>query len=268
MLRLMGIINLDKQSFSGDFVSEENDIRKKVVEFIENDFEFIDVGAHSTCPVAKLLSVEEECDLIRKNLPIILDLKKQYNSSIKISVDTFQSRVAELAISLGADIVNDISGGRFDTKMFEVVSKYPNKKYILTHSQGNFETMHDKYEYTDLLNEVKVYFAENIKKLTNLGFPQENIILDVGIGFSKKGEQNLVLINNLKQIMSNFDNDFLLGISRKSFLRQIFDTKLNQSLDIITAFVTTKISKKTNPIKLVHRIHSPFYIRQADTIAQ
>lgn len=114
-------------------------------------------------------------------------------------MDTFQSKVAELAIKSGADIVNDMSEGRFDPQMFETIARHPQIKYILTHSQGNFNTMHNKYQYNNLVGDVTNYFNENINKLVNLGFPKENIILNVGIGFSKKGEQNTILINNLKK---------------------------------------------------------------------
>jgi len=216
---IMAILNLTPDSFSdgGKFNTVENALAQ-AENLIKNGADIIDVGGESTRPKSKRVSEEEEK---RRVLPIIEKISREFD--IPISIDTSKSNVAQKAIESGAEIINDVSGLVFDEHIADIAVKY-NTGLILMHLRGKFETMHQQAPVADILQEVSDGFRKGVEKAHEKGVKNENIVLDVGIGFSKTFEQNLELIAKLDILCENFkDFPILIGTSRKSFIGKVLD---------------------------------------------
>jgi len=216
---VMAILNVTPDSFSdgGNFFSIDEAL-KKAEKMIEEDADILDIGGESTRPSSARVSEEEE---IRRTSPVIEAIKKRFD--IAVSIDTSKATVAENAVNSGAEIINDVSGLRFDEKIGEVAAKH-RTGLVLMHLRGTFETMHEKQESADIRAEVSEGFHRSIEKARSFGVKEETIALDIGIGFSKTFEQNLELLANLQKICAEFPNfPMLVGVSRKSFIGKILD---------------------------------------------
>ena len=216
---VMAILNVTPDSFSdgGKFNTIEKAL-KQAEKFIKEGADILDVGGESTRPKAVKVETDEE---IRRVVPVIEDISKQFDSPI--SIDTSNSEVAEKAIGAGAEIINDISGLRFDEKIAEVAAKYKTG-LILMHSRGEFETMHKQKPIENILREVICELHQSIEKANDFGVNNENITVDVGIGFGKTLAQNLELVAKLDKLCEEFKNfPLLVGTSRKSFIGKILD---------------------------------------------
>ncbi len=228
---VMAILNVTPDSFSdgGNFFSIDDAV-KQAEKFIAEGADILDIGGESTRPKSSRVSADEE---IRRVVPVIEKIAKNFD--IPISVDTSKAEVAESAVNSGAEIVNDISGLRFDERVAEVAAKYKTG-LILMHSRGDFETMHEQKPVEDILSEVSRGFRTSIRKSESYGVKKENVALDVGIGFSKTFEQNLELIAKLNMLCQEFSGfPILVGASRKSFVGKILgdaptSERLNGSL--------------------------------------
>jgi dihydropteroate synthase len=214
---VMAILNVTPDSFSdgGKFNSIDSAL-KQSEKFIAEGADIIDIGGESTRPNADKISVDEEK---RRVLPIIEAIKKCFD--IPISVDTSKSEIAESAVGCGAEIINDISGLRFDERIGEVAAKHKTG-LILMHLRGTFETMHKLEPVENIIDEVSNGFRESIAKAASYGVNKDQIALDIGIGFSKTFEQNLELLAKLYVLCKEFaDFPLLVGTSRKSFIGKI-----------------------------------------------
>lgn len=215
----MAILNVTPDSFSdgGQFFSVDEALRK-AEKMIAEGADILDIGGESTRPNARRVSAEEE---IRRVVPVVEEIAKRF--SIAISVDTSKAEVAEKAVEAGAEIINDVSGLRFDEKIAKVAAEQKTG-LILMHLRGDFETMHNQEPVEDIFSEVIKGFHESIATAENYGVKRENIALDVGIGFSKTFSQNLELIAKLDKISREFqDFPLLVGTSRKSFIGKILN---------------------------------------------
>lgn len=227
----MAILNVTPDSFSdaGKFFSID-DALKQAEKFVDEGADIIDIGGESTRPNSKKVSADEE---IRRVVPVIEAIKKCFD--VTVSVDTSKSEVAEKAVEAGAEIINDISGLRFDERLAGVAAKQETG-LILMHLRGTFETMHGQKPVENILREVSDGFHLSIAKAESCGVRSEQIALDVGIGFSKSFEQNLELLAKLDKLVAEFSNyPMLIGTSRKSFIGKILgnvpaDERLNGSL--------------------------------------
>jgi dihydropteroate synthase len=214
---VMAILNVTPDSFSdgGNFFSADDALRQ-AEKLISEGADIIDIGGESTRPKGERISAEEE---IRRVVPIIEAIAKRFD--IPISVDTSKAEVAEQAIGAGAEIINDVSGLRFDEKIAEVAARYKTG-LVLMHLRGEFETMHRQPTVSDILREIDAGFRWSIEKAKSFGVESGKIVLDVGIGFSKTFEQNLELIGKLEKVVREFpDFPMLVGVSRKSFIGKI-----------------------------------------------
>jgi dihydropteroate synthase len=214
---VMAILNATPDSFSdgGKFNSVDSALFQ-AEKFIAEGADIIDVGGESTRPKAKQISIDEEK---KRVLPNIEAIKKRFD--IPISIDTTKSEVAESAINFGAEIINDISGLKFDQRIAEVAAKHKTA-LILMHLRGTFETMHKLEPIENILGEVSASFRKSITKASNYGVNKEQIALDIGIGFSKTFEQNLELLAKLDVLCKEFaEFPILTGTSRKSFIGKI-----------------------------------------------
>jgi dihydropteroate synthase len=216
---VMAILNVTPDSFSdgGRFFSIEDALRQ-AEKLISEGADILDVGGESTRPKSERISVAEETNRV---VPIIEALAARFD--VPISVDTSKAEVAEAAVKAGAEIVNDVSGLRFDEKIAGVAAEYKTG-LILTHLRGTFETMHQQKFVADILREVREGFERSIATAKKFGVNERQIVLDVGLGFSKSFEQNLELIGKLENVIREFPEfPFLIGASRKSFVGKILN---------------------------------------------
>ena len=214
---VMAILNVTPDSFSdgGDFFSIDAALRQ-AERLIAEGADILDVGGESTRPNSARVSTEEE---IRRVAPVIEAVCSRFN--IPVSIDTSKFEVAESAVNAGAEIINDVSGLRFDERIAGVAAKHKTA-LVLMHLRGTFETMHRQEPVSDILREVAEGFHWSIEKAKTFGVQIEQIALDVGIGFGKTFEQNLELIGKLDKLVKEFPEfPMLVGASRKSFIGKI-----------------------------------------------
>lgn len=225
--KVMGILNITPDSFfDGGKYTNEKAILTQVETMLSQGATFIDVGAYSSRPGAKHISEKEELDRI---LPVVKLLIKEF-SEINISIDTFRSEIAKQCILEGASLVNDISAGELDAKMFQTVAKLQ-VPYIFMHMQGKPQTMQQKPKYTNIVQELIFYFSEKINQLRVLGI--NDLICDVGFGFGKTTAHNYQLLNKL-DLFDSLEIPMLVGLSRKSMLFKPLEITQNQALNATT----------------------------------
>lgn len=209
--KIMGILNLTPDSFSdGGKFNDEKLALQHTEKLLKEGAEIIDIGPQSTRPNAEFLSSEEE---INRLGTLISQIKKEFPEAL-VSLDTFYSETVKFGFNEGIDIINDISGGQYDEKMFDVAAetKLP---YILMHINPSYETMHDKMKFEDITLEVNRYFSEKTNELLQKGV--KDIILDPGFGFGKTVEDQMKMICEVEYL--GFGRlPLLIGISRKSFI--------------------------------------------------
>ncbi|MFW5830689.1 MAG: dihydropteroate synthase [Prolixibacteraceae bacterium] len=209
---VMGIVNVTPDSFfDGGNLEDEKVLLRMVEKMVTDGATIIDVGGISTRPGASIISTKTELERL---LPAVQAIRKEFPEK-PISVDTFRSWVAVRVIDeIGPIIVNDISGGSLDSKMFETVSKME-VPYILTHIQGTPQNMQENPQYEDVVKEVSTYFGEKVKRLTKLGV--KDVIIDPGFGFGKNLDHNYELLNRLDSFKV-FQLPVMVGLSRKSIV--------------------------------------------------
>ncbi|MBO9699604.1 MAG: dihydropteroate synthase [Sporocytophaga sp.] len=239
----MGILNVTPDSFydGGKYLTPD-DIVRRAASMLENGADIIDIGGYSSRPGAENIPIEEEIARVASALKII---KKEFSECI-VSVDTFRSEVAKIAAAEGAEIINDISGGELDKKMFETVAelKLP---YVLMHMKGSPATMAKLNQYDNLIGDMLQYFQQKIHRLNELGV--WDIIIDPGIGFSKNSLQNFHLITQL-DIFSALNLPVLLGVSRKSFIYKTLNVSQEEALNGTTIVNTISLLKNLSIIRV------------------
>ena len=220
-VQVMGVLNVTPDSFSdgGRFVSVERAIQR-ALEIEAQGADLLDIGGESTRPGSKPVTVEEELDRV---LPVIDGLKG--NLRIPISIDTTKHEVAAEAIAHGAELINDISGLRFDAELADVAAE-TGAALALMHSRGTPETMQKLPPVDDIFDEVIRMLSASIDDAVKRGVRRDKLIIDPGIGFGKTPEQNLQLIQGLDRLSGEFDLPALLGPSRKSFIPKTLDLYL------------------------------------------
>jgi dihydropteroate synthase len=215
---VMGVINLTPDSFSdgGRWFTRKR-AWDNAERMTQDGVDIIDIGGESTRPGAGPVSEEEEICRVRKYLDVMIKLigRGPY------SIDTTKASVARVALDAGVEIVNDISGLRFDPSLADVVAKY-DAGLILMHSRGDFETMHKQEPVSDIIKEVSDDWRRGIEEAERRGVRREKIVLDPGIGFSKTQKQNVELVARLGVLSREFpDFPLMVGTSRKSFIGQL-----------------------------------------------
>jgi dihydropteroate synthase len=214
---VMGILNVTSDSFSdgGKFLSVENALRQ-AEGMIADGADIIDVGGESTRPGSGAVPAEEEA---RRVVPVIEAIAKRFD--VPISVDTTKSAVAAEALDAGAEMINDISGLRFDVEIAGLAAG-SRAGLIVMHSRGAFHAMHSQLPVDDIFAEVTGGLRSAIESAITNGVAGEQIVIDPGIGFGKTAEQNLELLSKLDRIVAEFDGyPVLVGASRKSFIGRL-----------------------------------------------
>jgi dihydropteroate synthase len=257
----MGILNVTRDSFSdGGLYFDKSAAIKRAIQMVEEGADIIDIGGESTRPGAEPVTVEEE---LRRTIPVIEVLAKEIN--VPISIDTYKSEVAKKALDAGASIVNDISGLRFDPEMAKVVSDYK-VPVVIMHIKGRPKDMQQNPVYEALIPEVMDYLREGIRLAKESGVSEDKIIIDPGIGFGKTFNQNLEIINNLREF-TLLEKPILIGLSRKAFIGKILgNVSVTDRLEGTSAAVAISIMNGANIIR-VHDIREMVRVaRVADAI--
>ncbi len=229
---VMGIVNVTPDSFyNGGKLTDEKVLLATVEKMIKDGATFIDVGGVSTKPGAKLVSTKIELERL---LPAVHAIRKKF-PEIPLSIDTFRSWVAVRVIDeIGPIIVNDVSGGTLDSKMFETIGKM-NVPYVLTHIQGTPQTMQENPYYEDIIRDVSTWLSERVKRLTKFGV--KDVIIDPGFGFGKNIQHNYDLLNRLDSFKV-FQLPVMVGLSRKSMVWKWLGTKPDGALNGTTVVNT------------------------------
>jgi dihydropteroate synthase len=216
---VMGVLTVTPDSFSdgGEFLDPERAV-DRALEIEAEGAQILDIGGESTRPGSKQVSVEEE---MRRVLPVLAKLQGKLR--IPVSIDTTKSQVARAAIGLGAEIINDISGLRFDPEVADIAAE-AGAALVLMHSRGTPEFMQKLPPVAEIFAEVIGGLKSSIAEAGKRGVAREKIVLDPGLGFGKTPEQNLQLIGGLDRIIAEFDLPVLLGPSRKSFIKHTLDS--------------------------------------------
>lgn len=223
--KIIGILNVTPDSFSdGDQYFDTEKAVERALEMMTQGADIIDVGGESTRPGAKKIDAKSELERV---IPIIKELRK--HSDIPISIDTTKSEVAKEAMQAGASILNDISALQFDADMIKVLQNFPQVPVIMMHMQGTPEKMQEDPYYEDVIEEILAFFEERIKFCEENGILRERIIIDPGIGFGKRQEDNLIILKKISEFKC-LGVPILLGASRKSFIGNIFDSEPTERL--------------------------------------
>ena len=254
---VMGILNVTPDSFSGDGIIAKGDAVEVAVEqardFLASGADILDVGGESTRPGSAPVNADEEMERV---IPIIHSLNKNFPEAI-LSIDTYKAQVAEEAIRAGAHIVNDVWGLRADDELAFVAAKYETP-VILMHNRSNpasvevrekFGNAYIGAEYEDLIEDVKRELMESVELARKAGIAESHIVLDPGIGFGKKREHNLELINRLGEIRQ-LGYPILLGTSRKSFIGFTLDLPADQRVEGTAATVSVGITRGADIIRV------------------
>lgn len=209
---IMGILNVTVDSFydGGKYIDKDKAL-KRCEAMIKEGADIIDIGAESSRPGLSPVGYEEE---IEKIVPIVEVLS--HNMNVVISVDTNKAVVAEEALKAGADIINDISAMRFDESMADTVKRF-DAVVILMHMQGKPMDMQKEPHYEDVIREIVEYFDERVQSALSNGISAERLIIDPGIGFGKRIEDNIAVIKNISTF-KKYGLPLMIGVSRKSFI--------------------------------------------------
>ncbi|MGZ3872423.1 MAG: dihydropteroate synthase [Mucilaginibacter sp.] len=241
--RIMGIINLTPDSFYPGSRRQGTEAAVEQAEKMLNEgADFLDLGAYSSRPGADDISVQEETDRL---LPVVEAIVGGLPGAV-LSIDTFRAQVAEAAVTAGAHIINDISGGQLDADMFATIARLQ-VPYILMHMRGTPKTMQQQASYEDVFGEVYDYFAEKYYRLKQLGV--HDVIIDPGFGFAKKPEHGYALMNRL-QDFGLLQLPVLVGISRKKMIYGLLGGTADDALNGTTALNTIALTKGANILRV------------------
>ncbi len=255
---LVGVVNVTPDSFfNGGLYFEPARAIEHALALAADGADIIDVGGESSRPGSSPIPAKEEKKRI---LPVVEVLKQKEN--VLISVDTTKAEVAEAALAAGADIINDISAGRFDPRMLPVAAR-SGAGLILMHMKGTPRTMQIAPHYDDVLGEVKAFLKERQEAAEACGVRRESILLDPGIGFGKKLEHNLALLNNL-EALAGLERPLLVGISRKSFIGKILKLEAPDRFEGTIAAAVVSILRGASLL----RVHDIQAVKRAVAVAE
>jgi len=241
--QVMAILNITPDSFySNSRTHSIEEALLKTASFLKDGATIIDIGAYSSRPGAADITEEEE---IARIVPIIEAISNTFPEAV-LSVDTFRAAVASASINAGAHIINDISGGTLDDKMFETVAAL-NVPYILMHMKGTPQNMHIKPHYENVVLELVDYFSEKVAKLRSLGV--KDIILDPGFGFAKNRNHSYELLNHLEDFKI-FGLSMLVGFSRKSMIQKFLDVSPEEALNGTSVLNTIALLKGASILRV------------------
>lgn len=257
---IMGILNLTPDSFSDG--EEFTDIGKAVAHALrmaEEGAEIIDLGGESTRPGSERVAPGDQ---LQRVLPVVVRLRKELPRQTEISIDTTSTEVAAAALDAGATIINDVSAGRDDEGMFELV-RQRGVPIVLMHMQGTPATMQIEPHYADVVSEVREFLLARAAAAEKARVRRENILIDPGIGFGKNKDHNLELLVGLERLVDS-GYAVMLGTSRKRFMGSI--CKLDRYSELVGATCATTALGVLAGVK-IFRVHDVKPSRQALDVA-
>ena len=208
---VMGVLNVTPDSFSdGGEWFDADDATAHGLELVQEGADIVDVGGESTRPGAGLVGAEEE---LRRVLPVV---RRLVEAGVVVSIDTMHARVAEGAVRAGAQLVNDVSGGRADPRMLAVVADLE-VPYVCMHWRGHSDQMQGRAVYDDVVSEVVAELTEQVDAALTAGIARDRLVVDPGFGFAKKAEHNWEILRRLPEL-DVLALPVLIGVSRKTFL--------------------------------------------------
>ena len=241
--KVMGILNITPDSFyDGGKYSSEEEVLKQAEKMLNEGVDIIDIGGMSSRPGAEIISEEEE---LKRILPHIKNIVQKFPQAI-ISVDTIRAKVADESLKTGANIINDISAGRFDAEVIPVVAKHK-APFVIMHMKGMPNNMQQNPQYENVTTEVMDFFAERILVCRKAGI--SDLILDVGFGFGKTIEHNYTLLRNLKYF-SQLNLPVLAGVSRKGMIYKTLCVTAELSLNGTTVANTIALMNGANILRV------------------
>jgi dihydropteroate synthase len=257
---IMGVLNVTPDSFSdgGRFTKVDSAV-EQAKKMLVDGADVIDIGGESTRPGAESVSDEEQ---ISRVVPVIKTIRQQLSETVLISIDTSLSEVAIAALDAGANIINDISAAQSDRNILSVASERE-IPIILMHKKGMPKTMQDNPYYEDVVFEVIEYLKKRVEEAIDGGITRENIIVDPGIGFGKRKQDNIELLANLEKLV-NIGYPVLLGTSRKRFMGSICST--DEPTELVTATAVTTALGVMSGVQ-IFRVHDVKENRQAADVA-
>jgi len=253
----MGVLNVTPDSFSdgGQYLDTKSAVFH-ALKMAEQGADIIDIGGESTRPGSDPVSINDE---LARVIPVIESIRGE--STIPISIDTYKSIVARAAIAAGANIINDISGLNFDPEMVNIVRDH-RVPIIIMHIKGTPKNMQVDPQYDDLIQEVIDYFQKQIDFCRDNGVPKSKIILDPGIGFGKRLNDNFILIRELKRF-TELGYPVLIGPSRKSFIGLTLGLPVEQRFEGTAAAITAGIM---NGARII-RVHDVLEMKRVQIIS-
>jgi len=252
--RIMGILNLTPDSFSGDGLVDIDSAVEQAKRMVKEGADMIDIGGESTRPGAKPVSAQEELERV---IPVIRGLK---GVKVPISIDTYKTEVAKEALKKGASMVNDINGLR-SRGMAETVAKHK-ASVVIMHMQGTPRNMQENPRYKDVVGDIIKFLRERSEFALDAGISKDKIIIDPGIGFGKTTEHNLEIIKRLREFKS-LGFPVLTGVSRKSFIGNVLDLPVEERLEGTLAAVTACVMNGADIV----RVHDVRETKRAVQIA-
>ncbi|HEX3082420.1 MAG TPA: dihydropteroate synthase [Candidatus Saccharimonadia bacterium] len=256
--KIMGVLNVTPDSFSGDGVVDTEAAVAYAGRMIDEGAAIIDVGGESSRPGAAPVSEAEELSRV---VPVIKRLARI--PKLVISIDTYKPAVAEAALKAGAHIVNDITG-LSDRRMAELVAK-TGAGVVIMHMKGTPQTMQTHPQYDDVVAEVIGFLEKRVEVAKQAGVGEDHIMLDPGIGFGKTLEHNLVLLRELPKLINAFTEPFLIGVSRKSMIGMV--TGREAPVDRVYGTVALTALAVRDGARIV-RVHDVAANRDAVAMAQ
>ena len=245
---IVGILNVTPDSFyDGGAYNTIDKALNRAEEILNHGGHIIDVGGESTRPFSPRVKLEEE---LARVIPVVKKISAKFSQAF-ISVDTYKAEVAREALEAGAVIINDVSACRFDSSLIDVLVQYK-PGYVLMHSLGRPETMQQDPKYTDVVEEIKGFFEEHLRKLVQAGLPEENIVLDPGIGFGKLLEHNLEILRRIEEFFC-FGRPIYIGLSNKSLWEKLLGLPPEERF-VATQAATALMAYKGVKIHRVHEV--------------
>ncbi|MBU3928934.1 MAG: dihydropteroate synthase, partial [Bacteroidetes bacterium] len=240
---VMGILNLTPDSFfDGGKYQHQDNILESCAQMLQDGAKIIDIGGVSTRPGAPEVNEEEELNRV---IPILQLLVKNFPETW-FSIDTFRAGVARICLDNGASIINDISGGKLDGEMFNLIARHQ-VPYVLMHMHGTPQTMQQHPLQDAVVTEVAAFFKRKVTELTKLGANQ--MILDPGFGFGKSLEANYQLLKNMENLRID-QWPLLAGVSRKSMINKVLETHPDEALNGTTVLNTLALQNGANLLRV------------------
>jgi dihydropteroate synthase len=257
---LMGVLNVTPDSFSdGGLYFDKEKATAHGLRMVEEGADILDIGGESTRPGSKPLELDDE---LRRVIPVIESLAKELD--IPISIDTYKSAVAQRAIEVGAEMINDISGLHYDPGLAKVAAKV-DIPLVLMHIRGIPETMQRDVYYESLFSEIIQYLRDSIQRAESVGVDPAKIIIDPGIGFGKTVEDNLLIIKNLSEFRI-LGKPIMLGTSRKSFIGKILNADVEDRLEGTLSSIAISVLNGAHIIRCHDVLQAKKAIAVADAI--